>query len=205
MTIGVLLLAAGGSRRLGQPKQLLPCPGSGEPLVAQMARVAIASDLGPVVVVLGAAEPECRAALAGLPVRLIHHPAWEAGMGGSLAAGMAGFAGASVTAVLVLLVDQYQVDAEALRHLADRHRNSAGAITASRWAETLGPPAIFPARLFPALAALSGPAGARTLLHGSEPVVAVDLPGGPGDLDTPEDVAAWQADMPQDRGGRPIR
>ena len=63
---GCVLLAAGASKRMGQPKQLLPI--AGRPLVAHVAAAALASPAWPVVVVLGADAEKIKPLLAGLPL-----------------------------------------------------------------------------------------------------------------------------------------
>jgi molybdenum cofactor cytidylyltransferase len=188
---GIILLAAGGSQRLGRTKQLLPCPGTGEPLIVRMARIAWGCHLGPVVVVLGAEADACRAALATIPVAAILHPAWAEGMGGSLACGMRRIAAADLDAVLVLLVDQPQITTADLLRLRVQHHEGSKPITASRYAGSLGPPAIFSAGLFSSLAALSGTRGAKALLQDPALVDPFDLPAAGFDLDTPDDVQRW--------------
>ena len=62
----IVLIAAGESRRLGTPKQLLPW--AGHTLLRHAALTALEADLGPVIVVLGSNQVACRAALARLPL-----------------------------------------------------------------------------------------------------------------------------------------
>ena len=190
---GIILLAAGGSQRLGRAKQLLPCPDTGEPLIVRMARMALACDLGPVVIVLGAAEEACRTALSGIPVNLITNPGWAEGMGGSLACGMRRIMNPDLTAVLVLLVDQPLISAADLLLLHAHHQTGSKLITASRTDGTLGPPAIFSAELFPCLTSLAGPRGAKAMLQDPALVDGCALPQARFDLDTPEDVQRWHA------------
>ena len=83
--IGVVLLAAGGSGRMGTPKQLLPF--GGKPLVRHCAEVALAA-FQPLIAVVGASAVEVEAALAGLPVQVVHNVLWERGVGTSIQAGV---------------------------------------------------------------------------------------------------------------------
>ena len=119
MRVSALVLAAGGSRRFGRPKQLLPW--RGEPLIRHAARAALGSGADEVVVVLGADADAVRAALADLPIHVALNPGWESGLASSLAAGLEE---ASGDAVLVVLGDQPVADAKVLAAL--EHRSTTG-------------------------------------------------------------------------------
>jgi molybdenum cofactor cytidylyltransferase len=68
----------------------------------------------------------------------------------------------------------------------------SGEIVAARYNQRLGVPAIFPSRLFPALAGLRGQEGARSILRDpGEQIIPFDLPEAGMDIDTPEDWAAF--------------
>lgn len=180
-----LLLAAGGSRRLGRPKQLLRL--GGVPLVRRQAE-ALAHLADSVLVVTGADGERVSAALDALPVSLLRNPAWRAGMGGSLAAGVAALP-ASADAVLVLLCDQYRVGATELAGLREAWLEQPLRIVAACWDGLCGPPAIFPRHRFPALEALRGEGGARSLLRAAgADLIRFDCPAAAHDLDTGEDL-----------------
>ncbi len=85
--IGLIILAAGGSTRLGAPKQLLEY--GGKTLIRRAAETALATPFRPVIVVLGAEAARVKDELAGLDVLIIENPAWPSGMGSSIRAGMA--------------------------------------------------------------------------------------------------------------------
>jgi molybdenum cofactor cytidylyltransferase len=183
---GIILLAAGGSARLGQPKQLLPWKGG--TLLSSAAGVALESGLGPVVAVLGASEKECRRALTGLPLRIVVNPAWSEGMGGSISAGMEAFRDDQLHGMLIMLCDQPNVTASTLRAL-DHHQRTTGAkMVASRYSGTLGPPALFTSPLFPRLIQLRGAAGAKSLFEDLEALESLAAPEAAFDIDTPADL-----------------
>jgi len=193
VTVGVVLLAAGGSSRLGRPKQLVLH--QGKTLMRRAAEAAVAAECGPVVVVLGAQREAVASELTGLPVRLVEHPEWSAGPGGSLVAGVraltAGDAAApAVDAVLVMLCDQLRVDSAHLRALVEAWRRTGAAVVASAYEETRGVPALFSRAVFPELGALGPEQGARGVIA-REPsrVMEVPLPGGGEDVDTAADLA----------------
>jgi len=194
VSVGVVLLAAGGSSRLGRPKQLLLH--EGKTLVRRAAEAAVAAECGPVVVVLGAQAEAVTAELAGLPVRTVPHADWSAGMGSSLRVGLKALdtlepAGASpvVDAALVMLCDQLRVDAGHLRALVEAFTRTRAAIVASSYEGTRGVPALFSRALFPELEALEPGQGARGVIA-REPsrVVEVALVGGGEDVDTAADL-----------------
>jgi molybdenum cofactor cytidylyltransferase len=193
--VGVVLLAAGSSSRLGRPKQLLVH--QGKTLVRRAAEAAVAAQCGPVVVVLGAQAEAVIAELAGLPVRTVRNADWDDGMGSSLRVGLraldteepAGTAPA-VDAALVTLCDQLRVDAGHLRALVETFTRTRAAIVASGYEGTRGVPALFSRALFPELEALAPDQGARGVIS-REPtrVAEVALAGGGEDVDTAQDLS----------------
>lgn len=177
---------------MGQAKQCLPCDAHDTPLLRVVTREACAAGLGPVVVVLGAEAKRCGRVVADLPARAVVNAEWREGQGGSIATGVASFPEDSVGAVLIVLGDQPGVTAASLRELHAYHRSLGFLITASRYAGTLGPPAIFAQPLFSRLRFLAGAIGAKSLLSGDIPVAAFDLPEAGFDVDTPGDLARWR-------------
>lgn len=183
-----LLLAAGGSRRLGRCKQLIEI--DGRPLVRRAAELLLGIEPGETVVVVGAEAAAVTTALAGLELTIVENPDWRAGMGGSIAAGIAAL-GSDHDGVLILPCDQWRLESADLDRLRVAWLDDPARIVASRWAEAFGPPAIFPARHFPALRALTGDAGARALIRQEvESVRLVPVANAGRDLDTPADLVA---------------
>ena len=186
MNVACILLAAGGSTRLGSPKQLLKYGGS--TLLRRAADAALATLCRPVVVVLGAGAESLRAEIAGLDVRIVVNAAWERGMGGSVRLGMTALENEKVDAVLLTLCDQPFVEKASLDRLA--HAWVGGqtcSIAAAAYAGTLGVPAVFGREHFAELAALPDAAGARPVLqrHAAS-VRAVPMPEAATDIDTRE-------------------
>lgn len=184
---GVILLAAGASSRLGQPKQLLPF--EGKTLLLRAAETAVAAGGAAVVVVTGAQHATLLPELIALPVTTTHNPHWAEGMGSSIKAGLTALETlprpAKLTGIIVLLCDQPLVTPELLVALLRQHLATQQPIVASAYGGTLGVPAFFAAAVFPALRQLSGAAGARQLIaHHGAAVATVAFPAGVLDVDT---------------------
>jgi molybdenum cofactor cytidylyltransferase len=182
-----VLLAAGASRRLGAPKQLL-ADAQGDLLLARLVREAHLGGCAPVIVVTGAHADGVREVLVRSTARLVHNPGWEDGMASSIRAGL-GVLPAYVAAAVLMACDQPAVTGSHLREMLRRHARHGGRVV-STYEQVAGIPALWPRDDWPALAALQGDQGARRLLRGDED--QVELPGGARDLDTSDDVAAWR-------------
>ena len=193
MSTAVLLLAAGESSRMGRPKQLLPCPGDGVPLIRRRAEDALSLDIGSVVVVLGAHADACRSALDGVPTRIVHNDQWSRGLGSSIACGMNALDTAGLSAVLLLLCDQPHAGPQRLRRMHGLHFSTGASITAARYAGVIGTPAFFGSEWFPRLAQLDGAAGAKSLIQSCANTVPFDWPEAAFDLDTPDDAERWES------------
>lgn len=181
----ILVLAAGASSRLGQPKQLLKL--GGKTLLTQICETAVSIENQGVVVVLGALCEAIKPTLANLPVQVVFNEKWAEGMGSSIACGMKNLPEKS-EAVLLLLCDQPFVTTVFLENLVEKWRTSDGAIVASQYGGSFGPPAIFDQKLFTELAELEGHQGAKKLMekHRAE-LSLMDFPKGEMDVDTLED------------------
>ena len=192
MTIGTIILAAGGSSRLGQPKQLLEK--AGQPLVRHMAQLAVDLATGPVVVVVGAKAQAVSDALHGLQVRIVPNPDWEMGMASSLKIGVEMLEKTLPDALLVLLTDQPHVSRALIEQLIETAGSTHKGIVASEYGDTHGVPVLFRPQFFDALKTLTGDTGARKIVqHHPDDVASVPFEQGAIDLDTPDDVARWQA------------
>jgi molybdenum cofactor cytidylyltransferase len=193
---GAIILAAGGSSRMGTPKQLLRI--GGIPLVVRAARAALGAGARPVAVVLGADAARVSAELGASPVIAVHNPNWSRGLATSVVAGMAALLGANpeLDAVALAPCDQPALSAEVIARLAELHRTS-GLTVAARYHGRNGAPAVFGRGDFAALSALTGDEGARRLLN-AEPsrVCSVELPALGSDLDTPADFEGWLSAHP---------
>lgn len=193
--IAAVILAAGGSTRLGRPKQLLVY--EGEPLVTRVARVTRNVGCFPVVVVTGAESAGVVAALEGIAsVRTVFNPRWESGMGSSIGVGVDVLQaeGPLFDAVLLLVCDQPLVDEALLRDICAVYRATGKKVVASEYGEIWGVPCLFDRSVLPELAALDGAPGAKSVIRRhrqSGDAITVPFPGGAFDVDTPADWQQW--------------
>jgi CTP:molybdopterin cytidylyltransferase MocA len=186
--VACAILAAGASRRLGRPKQLVLH--RGRPLVRLAAECAWQARAVECAVVIGAHADAVRAALGGLPVEPVYNPDWNEGVASSIrmAADWARAKGSD--ALLIALCDQPRLTPEHLDRLIGEYEQS-GLPVASRYALKNAVPALFPRSLFDALGCLRGDAGASVLLNGSSAVAAVAWADGEFDVDTTQDLPCF--------------
>lgn len=204
MSIATIILAAGGSARLGQPKQLLTL--NGQTLVRRMTELAFSLAVGPVVVVLGAHHERIRAELENLPVQTPTNPDWRAGMASSLRTGLLALPD-KVDGFLVLLTDQPYVTADLLQQLIATRKKTGRGIVACRYEDAsgagkavVGVPALFDLRYKADFFRLTGDVGARKLIQQhADDRAEVPFAGAIIDLDTEQDVKNWQAGLPGER------
>jgi len=185
-----IVLAAGASTRLGQPKQLLKL--DGESLLHRTVRIAGEAGCVPIYVVLGFEADRMGLEITDLPVKPIINRDWESGMASSLRCGVEVLMKETPLPerVLVLLCDQAKLSAEILSRLIQTSAGENSMITASNYAGRLGVPAIFNEHLYPDLLKVEGDQGARAVIlrHSSQTSV-VEFPEGAMDIDTPHDLA----------------
>ena len=193
-----VVLAAGASRRMGAPKQLLAI--DGETLAVRAARLALDSGASQTWVVTGAYRDGVEAALASLQAQagnrlhLVHNPAWETGQASSIHAALRTLP-ADCQAALFLPVDQPRLPAALLRRLGQCWRTGSDRVATLVDGEVRGAPAVFDRGQFPALLAVRGDQGARPLLKADRAAVTtVPAPAfSLDDVDTPED---WRRFVP---------
>lgn len=188
MSIAVVVLAAGGSQRMGQPKQLLPV--GGQPMLARVVQAACAAQVGPVIIVLGAARQRVAPLLVGYAATVVANTRWRSGMASSIRMGLR-HVPAGVEAALFLPGDLPYVQPETLRAIAAHFRASGKPIVIPTSGGRRGNPVLFARALFAELAGLAGDQGGRALFaaHGGDIALLEVGASVLRDIDTPGDYA----------------
>jgi molybdenum cofactor cytidylyltransferase len=181
-----LILAAGSSRRLGQPKQLLPYQGT-ILLDWTLAQAEAAQGLDEVIVVLGQAADAIRPRLRATRAQVLISASFAEGCSGSYKTGM-GALDPRADAVMILLGDQPGVDTTIINQVAQDWRAQGGSIALTSYRGHPGHPMVFAGTLFERLLQLQGDKAAWKILDAHpEWVRHVEL-----DRAFPEDVDTWQ-------------
>ncbi len=186
-SIGVILLAAGVSARLGEPKQLLRF--RGETLLRRSAKIALAAS-NRVIVTLGARIGILRKEIEDLPVEIVENKNWETGMSSSIKVGLKKFLDDAdkMKAIIVMVCDQPFVNENLLGKIITKFQETGSPIVACEYQNALGVPALFHRKLFPELLALDAQTGAKQLIKKYQAqTAAISFPEGAFDIDTPAD------------------
>jgi molybdenum cofactor cytidylyltransferase len=165
--IAGIVLAAGGSIRYGQSKQLLEW--RGEPFVRAVAKTALEAGLSPVIVVTGAHADKVEAAVKGLPVQTVHNQDWQSGQAASIKAGVQTLTPdpsplkgeGNPGGAIFLLADQPQVTPTILHALVEEHASSLAPVIAPMVLDRRANPVLLDRATFPDLMALEGDVGGR--------------------------------------------
>jgi CTP:molybdopterin cytidylyltransferase MocA len=190
----IVILAAGGSRRLGRPKQLLSV--LGEPLLRRVVKMAAEVNSDHLIVVLGSSAYDCVPIIKDCEVDIVVNPFWESGLAGSIRIGVERAEGHGADSVLLLLADQPWLNSGVIRRFLDRTNGRTDLIISARYAGILGAPMMFGSDWFPQLKNLEGDQGARNLVSKQEDrVEVIDWSEGALDLDTPEDLASLMSGL----------
>jgi len=158
--VGGVLLAAGGSQRLGEAKQLLDW--RGKSFVRQIAETAIEAGISPLVVVTGAYQNEVAAELTNLPVEIVVNPDWQSGQSSSVRAGLAALP-EDLGAAAFLVVDQPQLSASLLEALMAEHARSLAPIISPQVDGQRSNPVLFDRSTFPDFESIEGDQGGRAI------------------------------------------
>jgi molybdenum cofactor cytidylyltransferase len=186
-SVGAVILAAGGSQRMGQPKQLLPfCKRT---LLRHAVETAVASMCRPILVVIGAHAELVSLELQSLPVLIAYNSEWTSGIGSSLRLAIQTLGAIdAIEGVVIMLSDQPLVTADAVNRIVEAHYQTGKDIVASEYADTYGVPLFIGKRFFDEIGALDGTEGAKRVIDRHlEEMTTVPLMEAAFDIDTPID------------------
>lgn len=204
ISLGVILLAAGASVRLGKPKQLLAWKGQTllQYVLSQVQSIELPElKEKKIVVVLGAhassitpsitssITPARTTSAVDIAYTLVYNEQWQSGMASSLRCGIKALQEqGDIDALLLCLCDQPFITSSHFEKLLTALMMESKGIVASHYRDTDGVPAVFDTKYHAALAALQGDQGARALLKlHADDMLSVDCPEAAWDIDTHED------------------
>jgi len=160
--ISAIILAAGESKRMGQPKQLLPFRGS--TLLGQIMENLLQSQAAETIVVLGSQAEKIIPQIAREPVRIVVNPDFEQGMSSSIKCGLSHISEAA-DGVMIVLGDQPLIEKETIDLLIERHRQSERGIILPVYNGRRGHPVIFKMKYKDELLRLTGDIGGKQIVE----------------------------------------
>lgn len=189
--IGIIVLAGGKSSRLGQPKQLLDI--QGKPLIQHVVDRALASLLGPVIVISGAYAER----LPMIPnVDIVHNPDWEEGMASSIrrAVHYVQKVYPDIDGLMILVADQPYLDSAVLNEMGVLQKENGYIAVAASYKDQLGTPILFHRSLWTELLLLKGDVGAKKILNQiKDKIGIVPFEKGLYDIDTIADYESFKS------------
>lgn len=191
--IGVVVLAAGSSSRLGRPKQLVEF--QNKTLLQRILDIVTPFNFNPTLLVLGAHAGQIKDSTNLDNVTVVYNENWTEGIGSSIRLGVQESIklNRSLDSILFLLSDQPYVSTELIQELINKHKNRNQQITACNYKENIGVPAIFGKTFFQQLMDLTGDTGAKKIiLQNIQDIEKVSFKKGYFDIDTAEDYERLQ-------------
>lgn len=191
--VWALILAGGASRRMGEPKLLLPAP-RGNLLQQTMHQVLAAGNVQ-MAVITAEGGPLRQEDTESVPAEWLTTSQAKRGLGASLAAGVRQLeARYAPAAIQIILGDQPEISPDAIRQVTEVFIQTGAEIVQARYDDRPAHPVLFAAPLFPELTKLDGDVGAKELLQQyREQIVEVKISGNaPRDIDTPEEYARYR-------------
>lgn len=187
--ISSILLAAGESKRMGMPKQLMPFGDS--TILEQTVDNLLSSRVDEIIVVLGCRAEDIEKRIAAKPVKIAMNPAYRQGMSTSIVAGLA-LVDDRAEAVMFVLADQPFIDGKIINQLVDGFASNDRGIVFPSCRGSRGHPIIFSIKYRKELLELKGDIGGRQIIkeHPDDVLeIPVDSEGVSVDIDTTDDFS----------------
>ncbi|WAC12364.1 nucleotidyltransferase family protein [Dyadobacter pollutisoli] len=184
----IIILAAGNSSRLGEPKQLLKY--QNKTLIRHITEAAAETVGSNVIVVTGSNAELIQNEIDGLSFQLAHNADWQEGMASSIVTGVSKLItlNPQCQGAVIAVSDQPFVTSSLFRDLIQSNIQNGSGIVASSYDQTVGTPVFFSSSYFPQLLQLTGVEGAKKLIKRFESdVTTISFPLGSIDIDTQED------------------
>ncbi|EZH75228.1 hypothetical protein ATO12_00185 [Aquimarina atlantica] len=162
--IAQLILAAGSSSRMGEPKQVLPWRNT--TLIGHAIQRALLIKETSIYVVLGAHYDTVYKEICHFPVTILKNEEWQSGMGSTICSGIKAIQQdkLSYDGVLISLVDQPLLDIAHFNTLINQFSKKSSVIAATVLDSGIGVPAIIPSKFFDELLQLQADFGARYII-----------------------------------------
>lgn len=183
---GIVILAAGSSTRMGEPKQLMKY--KDKTFLQHIIDEAIEAHLKPVICVTGSQSDLITNSISIMGVLIVYNEHWSEGMGSGISAGIKQLLPTEVDSVILAVSDQPYVSADLFRTMVGWKEKSGKGIVACTYAGTLGTPVLFTRDYFDRLQSLNGDQGAKNIVKLNLPdVCPVEFEKGNVDIDTKQD------------------
>ena len=191
--MAAVVLAAGMSRRMGAPKQLLRI--GSETILDRTLKNVRGSNVSEIILVLGHAADEVQKTIATEGLNVVINLDYQQGMGTSLRSGLSAVS-AGATAALIVLADQPGVSSETLNRLIECHQERKPQIVIPMYQGFRGNPVLLDRSVFAEVQALKGDVGCRGIFgdHTEDILkLPVDDPGILLDIDSRDDLDGLDA------------
>jgi len=183
---GIIVLAAGSSSRMGEPKQLMKF--KSRTFLQHIVEESKEANLNPVICVTGYESDQISKAISDMNVTIVHNELWSEGMGTGISAGIRQAMLLDLDSVILAVSDQPYVSSGLFAKMLTLKDKSGKRIVASSYAGTLGTPVLFDKEYFNQLKGLQGNQGAKHIVNMNMfDVVPVKFEKGSIDIDTKED------------------
>jgi molybdenum cofactor cytidylyltransferase len=183
---GIIILAAGNSSRMGEPKQLMTF--KNKTFLQHIIGEAKNANLEPVICVTGYQSDLITKNITGMGVSIVYNELWREGMGSGISAGIKQVLLSDVDSVILAVSDQPHVSSDLFQSMRALKDQSGKGIVASSYAGTLGTPVLFGKEYYDQLKSLSGNQGAKNIVKLNMPdVCSIGFEKGAVDIDTKED------------------